>query len=101
MSNDNTFLPSMAAHVHYVPSNFEPAYNSRLVQQRQQAQAPTNAGAGFAFERKHVPKRGRSSEETETAGDMLRANELQRCTYHRTSIVPISAKRSKAVESQV
>ncbi|KAJ2550719.1 hypothetical protein EV175_003965 [Coemansia sp. RSA 1933] len=93
--SDSTFLASMAAHACYVPNNTEAA-NNLMQQQQQQQHTPTvNAMApGFAFERKYVAKRGRSNEDD--SGEK-RENEMQRCMYYRKTIVPTSAKRTKAV----
>ncbi|KAJ1902955.1 hypothetical protein LPJ81_003322, partial [Coemansia sp. IMI 209127] len=94
---DSTFLASMAAHACYVPNNVEQVNSSMQQQQQQQIHAPAvNAMAsGIAFERKHVPKRGRSSLEEDSGGQQ--DNEMQRCVYYRKTIVPTSAKRTKAV----
>ncbi|KAJ1664408.1 hypothetical protein IW140_004095 [Coemansia sp. RSA 1813] len=96
---DSTFLSSMAAHGCYVPNSVEPAQH----QQQTQTHAPAfNAiASGFAFERKHVPKRGRSYEEEAEDTSEQQMNEMQRCVYYRKTIVPISAKRAKAVEAHV
>ncbi|KAJ2868568.1 hypothetical protein GGI22_000805 [Coemansia erecta] len=91
---DSTFLASMAAHACYVPNNVEQV-NSSMQQQQTHAPAVNAMASGFAFERKHVPKRGRSSCEEDS--DEQRDNEMQRCVYYRKTIVPTSAKRAKAV----
>ncbi|KAJ2760388.1 hypothetical protein H4S06_001750 [Coemansia sp. BCRC 34490] len=111
---DNTFLASMAAHACYVPNNInnissgssnEAAYVSLHAQQQKQQQQHASAVSaivpGFVAERRHVPKRGRSYEETDDASDHQMVNEMQRCTYYRKTIVPIGAKRAKPIETHV
>ncbi|KAJ1751291.1 Vacuolar protein 8 [Coemansia sp. RSA 990] len=86
----NDIYPSMAAHCYYVPANITPAYEQH--EQEQPIEFDMSAN-DVSFERKIVSKRGRDAEDYETTG--------QRCTYYRNSVSAISAKRTKAVESQV
>ncbi|KAJ2809241.1 hypothetical protein H4R20_000236 [Coemansia guatemalensis] len=96
----DTFYPSMAAHCHTLPANF--VSENTLSQQQQHHQLKQSVSAAepnsmaVSFERKYVPKRGRGSDDAEAAT----GNESGRCTYYRNSVVAISAKRTKAIESQ-
>ncbi|KAJ2610330.1 hypothetical protein H4S08_003664 [Coemansia sp. RSA 1365] len=94
----NAFYPSMAAHCHTLPTNI--VSENALSQQQQQKQsvpAVGSNGMAVSFERKYVPKRGRGSDDAEAAV----GNESGRCTYYRNSVVAISPKRTKAIESQI
>ncbi|KAJ2850054.1 hypothetical protein IWW36_002198 [Coemansia brasiliensis] len=93
-ANMNDIYPSMAAHCYYVPANVVPAYEQQEQEQEQPMEFDNTMGANsVTFERKIAIKRGRDNEDYETT--------TQRCTYYRNSVVAISAKRTKAVETHV
>ncbi|KAJ2078658.1 hypothetical protein H4R24_004313 [Coemansia sp. RSA 988] len=103
---NNAFYPSMAAHCHTLPTNIvsentlsqqqQQQYHHHH-QQKQSVSAVGPNGMAVSFERKYVPKRSRGADDAEAAT----GNESGRCTYYRKSVVAISAKRTKAIESQM
>ncbi|KAJ2161393.1 hypothetical protein GGF46_001488 [Coemansia sp. RSA 552] len=98
---DREFFPSMAAHCLIPPADCpQPAQAAQPQASGAQAMlVDTERAMGVVFERKIVPKRSRDARDFDESGSCL--GEQQRCQYYRNSIVPISAKRTKAVESQV
>ncbi|KAJ2474535.1 hypothetical protein IWW56_005836 [Coemansia sp. RSA 2131] len=90
--NMSDYYPSMAAHCHYVPANTVAA--SPAATCRVEPSSTHGSAMSVSFGRKLVPKRARDEEDAHAGGQ-------QRCTYYRKSVVAISPKRSKAVESQV
>ncbi|KAJ2293342.1 Vacuolar protein 8 [Coemansia sp. RSA 355] len=83
------YYPSMAAHCHYVPAN---TAASPAAARRVEPNSTHGSAMSVSFGRKMVPKRARDEEDAHAGGQ-------QRCTYYRKSVVAISPKRSKAVES--
>ncbi|KAJ2378102.1 hypothetical protein IW150_001000 [Coemansia sp. RSA 2607] len=118
----STQYSSMAAHSLYVaPSVVQPVRSVNVALRQPPtvaASVPSAASAQSAMMhanpsgsapvfggRQNMPKRGRSSDATESTDAMDHdgaAEEQQRCIYYRKSIVFTSAKRAKAmVETQV
>ncbi|KAJ2136694.1 hypothetical protein IW136_003812, partial [Coemansia sp. RSA 678] len=89
--NMSDYYPSMAAHCHYVPAN---TAASPAAARRVESSLTHGSAMSVSFGRKMVPKRARDEEDEHAGGQ-------QRCTYYRKSVVAISPKRSKAVESHV
>ncbi|KAJ1647130.1 hypothetical protein J3B02_001807 [Coemansia erecta] len=111
--NGNMHFPSMAAHSLYVAPSLapqtQPNTNMGMSQPPLSAAMPgmhaNPSAAPIRSERTFVPKRGRSSDMSESSDSMDHdgpVEEQQRCIYYRKSIAFISAKRAKAVvETQV
>ncbi|KAJ1802491.1 hypothetical protein LPJ75_006170 [Coemansia sp. RSA 2598] len=115
--NGNMHFPSMAAHSLYIapslsssssPSSSSAAQvrnaNTGMAQMPVPMHANPSAAAPIRFERAFAPKRGRSSDIPESSDSMDHDGSLdaqQRCIYYRRSIAFISAKRAKAVDTQV
>ncbi|KAJ1944540.1 hypothetical protein GGF37_002142 [Kickxella alabastrina] len=107
MNGTSIQYSSMAAHSLYVAPSTNYARMAYGHQSPAPATAPqdnpNNCSMSIAFDRKFVSKRGRSSDNDEDvkmeAG--MDINMSDRCIYYRRSIVAISGKRSKVVETQV